>query len=93
MDKSFGQAFAEMIGPIYPVIVYIVFPTAFTLSAICLFTMMFIQNEKAAEAAKDWLKRIIIGTVVILLLGTFATVLAWIINGLFNTGEQIPMPK
>ena len=93
MDMTFEQAFREMIGPIYPVIVYMLFPTAIALSAICLFTMIFIQNEKAVEASKQWLRRIIVGTAVLLLLGTFYMIVSWIIKTLFDTGAAVPRPR
>lgn len=76
-----GNKWNELMENIYTVIVSITIPTAIVLCAICFLTMKTNKDQKAVDAARTWLKRIIICAVAILIIGFLATQLATYLKG------------
>ena len=71
--EKLANAWNNLINTFYGTILMIVVPTAAILAVICLLIMMLNREERTVTAARQWLKRIVLTAVLILVVGFIAT--------------------
>ena len=71
--ENLANAWNNLINTFYGTILMIVVPSAAILAVVCWLIMMFNREERTVSAARQWLKRIVLTAVLILVVGFIAT--------------------